>query len=141
MRRLVVAFLGLLCAAPTVGDVGGCGRTVSDLDTTRFANARKLEDCERCNACGLSTQTCVHACDPKQPSNVFIPQTCRPLFHDGEVCLRALQAASCTDYAAFVDDVAPTNPSECEFCRVAPAPSETGGFGDAAPPSMDGGGP
>lgn len=139
MRRLVVVVLGLLCAAPTAGDVGGCGRTVSDLDTTRFANARKLEDCERCTSCGLSTQTCARACDPKQPSNVLIPETCRPLLHDGEVCLRALEAASCSDYASFVDDLAPSNPSECEFCRVAPAPSETSGFGDASPPVMDGG--
>jgi hypothetical protein len=135
MRRIVVVVLALLCAAPTAGDVGGCGRTVSELDATRFANARKLEDCERCNECSLTTQRCVRACDPKQASDVFIPRTCRPLLHDGEVCLRALNGASCEDYATFVDDLAPTLPTECEFCRVVPQPPASGGvFGDGGAP-------
>jgi hypothetical protein len=131
----IAALLGLLSAAPTVGDVGGCGRTVTDLDPARFANARKLEDCQRCTACALTTQTCVRACDPTAASDVFIPSTCRPLLHDGEVCLRALHAASCNDYATFVDDVAPALPSECEFCHVAPpAPSGTGALIDGGAP-------
>jgi hypothetical protein len=36
------------------------------------------------------------------------------------VCIDALEAASCSDYASFVSDVAPTEPSECDFCRDIP---------------------
>ncbi len=32
--------------------------------------------------------------------------------------MRALLAASCSDYASFVDDVAPTVPTECDFCHL-----------------------
>jgi hypothetical protein len=38
------------------------------------------------------------------------------LVHDGEVCLRALEVAACDDYALFMDDVAPSLPTECNFC-------------------------
>jgi len=107
-RRALVVILALLCAAPTAGDVGGCGRSVNELDPARFGVARKLEDCQRCTECGITTQRCTHACDPKAPSDVLIPATCKPLFHDGEVCLRALNAASCEDYATFEDDNAPS---------------------------------
>lgn len=130
--RLLVAataVLGLLSAAPTVGDVGGCGREASYLDVDRFAQARKLEDCERCQECGLESARCGRACDPKAPPDVAIPVTCKPLLHDGEVCLRALQAAGCDAYRSYVDDDAPTLPSECRFCRIAPPPA-TGAFGD-----------
>jgi hypothetical protein len=137
---VIVVLLGALCAAPTAGDIGGCGRSVNELDPARFAVARKLEDCQRCTQCGIATERCTRACDPKQTSDVLIPQTCKPLYHDGEVCLRALDAASCDDYTKYEDDFAPTNPSECEFCRVVPPPPSSGGvFGDAAPP--EGGAP
>jgi hypothetical protein len=50
-----------------------------------------------------------------------LPQTefdegCIPLVHDGEVCLRALLAASCQDFSEFVRDLEPTAPTECVFC-------------------------
>ena len=106
----------VLGAGPTVGDVGSCGRTATDLDDSAFAAARKQLDCQRCSECGLATQHCKRACNPFAPSDVYIPPTCHPLVHDGEVCLHALQAASCSDYATFVDDVAPSAPTECQFC-------------------------
>jgi hypothetical protein len=120
---LVAAILGVLTMAPTVGDVGGCGRQATELDRAQFESARKQEDCDRCQACGLGTDRCVRACNPQLPSDTLLPDTCRPLFHDGEVCLRALEAASCSSYATYVDDFAPAIPSECDFCRVAPTPA------------------
>ena len=142
MRRLlsaVVAVLGILAMAPTVGDTGGCGRTATDLDRDRYANGRKLQDCERCEECGLTTARCVRACDPKQLPEIVLPVTCQPLYHDGEVCLRALSAAPCDDFASYVSDVAPSTPSECEFC-VVPAAPPAGTFADAAT-AGDGGAP
>jgi hypothetical protein len=125
---LIALVAGVFLAAPTVGDVGGCGTQASDLDVASFAQARKTLDCRRCGACGLDTRTCARACDTQAPSDVSLPPTCRPLAHDGEVCLRALEAVSCTDYATFVDDVSPQVPSECDFCHV-PAPG-TAAVGD-----------
>jgi hypothetical protein len=107
-------------AAPTVGDVGACGQTAAALDEQAFAAERKALDCQRCTGCGLTTQACASACDPKAPSSVAFPATCFPLQHDGDVCLRALEAASCQDYVSFVSDDAPTVPSECDFCHVVP---------------------
>jgi hypothetical protein len=125
-RRRDVALVALLAvglfAAPTVGDIGGCGTQATDLDESVFAEARKQLDCQRCRECGFTTTTCKNACNPAVPSDVSFPPTCRPLAHDGDVCLRALEAASCGDYAAFVDDTAPSVPSECDFC-LTPAPS------------------
>jgi hypothetical protein len=112
--------------APTVGDVGGCGVQASELDARAFALARKEIDCQRCTACGLATSTCAAACDPAAPSRVGWPSSCHPLAHDGDVCLHALRAAGCGDYATFVDDVAPAEPSECDFCHLVP---EAGGGG------------
>jgi hypothetical protein len=111
-----ISFL-VLGTGPTVGDVGGCGRTATDLNEEAFARARKTTDCARCNDCGLSTDKCTRACDDKAPSDVQFPSTCRPILHDGEVCLRALKSASCSDYATYVDDQAPAVPSECDFCH------------------------
>ncbi len=124
VRRKELAVAGVLAlvfgAAPTVGDIGSCGVTATALDPLAFAAARKALDCQRCTDCGLSTQTCRNACDPKAPADVAIPATCHPLAHDGDVCLRALGAASCSDYAAFVDDVDPSEPTECDFCHLVP---------------------
>jgi hypothetical protein len=125
LTALVALVLG---AGPTVGDVGSCGRTATDLDQAAFAAQRKALDCQRCEECALSTDRCKRACDRAQPSDVVIPKLCHPLAHDGEVCVHALEAASCSDYALYVDDVAPAAPPECDFCR-APAPT----------PSLDGG--
>jgi hypothetical protein len=130
--RVVAALLGVLAMAPTVGDTGACGRTATDLDRDRYANARKLEDCQRCQECGLTTARCQSACDPAQLPAIVLPATCRPLFHDGEVCLRALDAASCSTYATYVDDDAPAVPTECDFCQTAPpAPAPPSVFAEA----------
>jgi hypothetical protein len=117
---LVAMFAALLCTAPTVGDVGGCGAQATDLSAEAFAAQRKALDCERCSECGLTTDACHVACDAKARSDVGWPATCHPLQHDGDVCLRALRAASCGDYASFVDDTSPTVPTECDFCHLIP---------------------
>lgn len=101
----------------TPGDVGGCGARATDLDVGAFAKSRKDVDCSRCRSCSLSTARCGRACDPAAASDVAIPATCHPLAHDGDVCVRALRAASCDDYARYVDDEAPTSPTECDFCH------------------------
>lgn len=135
---LVIALLGLLLMAPTVGDTGGCGRTATELDHDRYANARKLEDCQRCQECGLDTARCLRACDPRALPEIALPPTCRPLYHDGEVCLRAVDAASCGTFATYVDDASPANPTECDFCRVplpTPPPAfDDGGAGESSTP-------
>jgi hypothetical protein len=132
LGRAEIAFAAVLAfvfgAAPTVGDVGACGQPATALDERAFAAERKALDCQRCTACGLMTQTCARACDPKAPSDVVFPSTCFPLQHDGEVCVRALQASTCQDYASFVSDVAPTVPSECDFCHVVPEAGVLGEF-------------
>lgn len=123
---LVGGLLGILCMAPTPGDIGGCGTTIEYLNVDNYAFARKSQDCERCNDCGLDTARCVHACDPKIDPEVSVPATCKPLEHDGEVCLRALHAASCSTYATYVADTNASTPSECDFCKFdnsTPTPS------------------
>ena len=102
----------------TPGDVGGCGARASDLDVALFAKQRKDVDCARCRDCGLSTARCGRACDAAAASDVALPATCHPLAHDGDVCIRALRVASCDDYASYVDDDAPSSPTECDFCHV-----------------------
>lgn len=114
---VVIVASATVLAAPTVGDVGGCGRVATELDKDVFAATRKREDCRRCAECELTAPRCVRACDAGAPPEVRFPLTCQPLLHDGEACLRALRAASCDDYATYVDD-APVTPSECDFCRV-----------------------
>ncbi len=114
----VVAVVALaLCAAPTVGDVGGCGAQATDLSASAFGAQRKLLDCQRCSECGLHTSICGTECNPRATSDVAWPATCRPLQHDGDVCLRALRSASCAEYASFVADAAPATPTECDFCH------------------------
>ena len=119
-RVLVAALLGALTAAPTAGDIGGCGKDASLLDVETFARARKDEDCRRCTDCEIVTERCTRSCDPREFPVIEIPQTCKPLRRDGEVCLRALRAASCDAFASYVRDEGPTTPSECQFCRVVP---------------------
>ena len=129
---LLVA-LAVLLMAPPVGDTGGCGRTATELGRDRYANARKRQDCARCAECGIGTARCERASDPRELPEIVLPSTCRPLLHDGEVCLRALAAASCETFASYVDDDAPATPTECEFCIVPPeAPPPAFGDGGAA---------
>ena len=124
LRRRDLALCSLLAlvfgAGPTVGDVGACSDQASSLDLATFQAERKAIDCQRCRQCGLMTQWCVAACNPDTPSTVQWPSTCQPLEHDGVVCIDALQVASCSAYATYVSDTAPTVPTECDFCHVVP---------------------
>jgi hypothetical protein len=106
----------LFCTAPTPGDIGGCGQNPDILDAPTFFANKKRIDCSRCLDCGLTTQTCTTACDDNAPFDTQFPKDCVPLVHDGEVCLHALQYASCDDYATYVADSAPATPTECDFC-------------------------
>lgn len=132
-RVCVAAILGALSAAPTPGDIGGCGREPTLLDVQAFAEARKDEDCRRCSECEIETERCARSCDPDAFPLIEVPQTCRPLRRDGEVCLRALRAASCDSFASYVRDDAPTTPTECQFCKIGPGGPE-GTFGDGGGP-------
>lgn len=135
MRRRVLAATALVAlvfgTGPTVGDVGGCGQSATALNESRFVSARKKVDCQRCQECGIETARCASACDPKQPSDVGFPAGCAPLLHDGEVCLDALLAASCGDYASYVSDQFREVPTECQFCL--------GDGGEIVPAAGDGG--
>ena len=103
IRRRDLALCALLAlvfgAGPTVGDIGSCSDQAAALDLATFQAERKAADCRRCQQCGLTTQTCTRACNPRTPGDVSWPATCYPLAHDGVVCLDALLAASCDAYA------------------------------------------
>jgi hypothetical protein len=107
-------------AAPTVGDIGSCGDQATALEPSLFDAERKAIDCKRCTECGLTGKTCTDACNPSVAGDYGWPSTCFPLQRDGVVCIDALEAASCSDYASYVSDAAPTEPSECDFCRDIP---------------------
>lgn len=121
-RKIAAASLALLfCTAPVAGDVGGCGQKPAELDAEIFFASKANIDCARCRECGLSGTACTNACQfPERYPQAFPPQ-CLPLVHDGEVCLRALQYASCGDYGAYMSDTSPSVPTECNFCPE-PAP-------------------
>lgn len=121
--RLAIAIL-FFTAAPTAGDIGSCGQAPDELDPVKFFSAKELKDCEKCHLCGITTQACVLACEPYLDQSDF-PRHCYPLVHDGEVCLHALDTASCDEYRQFMNDLTPTIPTECNFC----------------PPCTDGGAP
>lgn len=114
---LALAFL----AAPTAGDIGSCGQDPDALDPEKFFAFKEAVDCRACSECGITTEACARACDPALDERAF-PEGCFPLVHDGEVCLNALAAAGCDDYASFMSDSAPTVPTECNFCPVEGAP-------------------
>lgn len=122
--RLGVSLLALLCAAPTPGDIGSCGQAVVELDEQRFFFEKLRIDCNQCAQCGLSTQRCVDACAVPLELDLYrFEEGCFPLVHDGEVCLNALLDADCDEYAPYVDDTAPTTPTECNFCPLAERPA------------------
>ncbi len=116
VRRMLVAVLALFSLAPTPGDIGGCGQAPDLLDPPTFFANKKSTDCRRCEDCGLVSATCSSACDPDTDFEREFPPNCLPLVHDGEVCLRALQHASCSAYEAYVSDESPAVPTECNFC-------------------------
>ncbi len=100
----------------TVGDIGSCGKDPVDLDAATLAFARKSVDCQMCTQCNLTTQRCVQACADAAPTETF-PPNCAPLYQDGLVCVRALLASSCDDYALYMSDTESLVPTECQFCR------------------------
>jgi len=118
-RRRAVAKVAVLAvlfvAAPTAGDLGSCGQDVVELDPIKFFSEKQAIDCHQCLDCGFVTTFCEASCGNVLLETSF-PEDCFPLVHDGEVCLNALRAAGCDEYAAYVDDVAPTVPTECNFC-------------------------
>jgi hypothetical protein len=113
---VLMALLVTLVAAPTPGDIGGCGQQPQQLDPRVFFASKLNIDCQRCQDCELATFACSKACDPSTPIAEAFPAHCYPLVHDGEVCLRALFNASCSDYEKYMDDQGPSTPSECNFC-------------------------
>ena len=116
MRRAWIAIvLALGAAAPTAGDVGSCSEPAEDLDAGKFFAKKRGIECARCSECGVATRACGAACAPGGGADAF-PEGCYPLIHDGEVCLNALDAASCGDFAETMSDTAPTVPTECNFC-------------------------
>jgi hypothetical protein len=115
MKLAVCVMTVLFLAGPVPGDIGGCGQRADELDPYRFFISKDFIDCERCSECDLASRTCSAACDFASRDREF-PEECVPLVHDGEVCLRALKAASCSDYAGYVDDRSPEVPTECNFC-------------------------
>jgi hypothetical protein len=119
IARLALALV-FFVAAPTAGDIGSCGQSADDLDPQKFFQAKANLDCSRCGKCGIDTQTCRIACT--KPPQTSFPDGCFPLVHDGEVCLDALEAAGCGDYAKFEADQSPTSPTECNFCPPGEGP-------------------
>jgi hypothetical protein len=120
-RRLWPAIVvALLCAAPVPGDIGACGQPVARLDTDRFFSAKRSVDCEHCKECGIDSKICKADCGRGALEVSSFPGGCEPLVHDGEVCLRKLLETGCDEYAHYLDDAAPTVPSECDFCPGEP---------------------
>jgi hypothetical protein len=115
-QGLLMLFAVVFCMAPTVGDIGSCGQSAADLDPTTFFSLKARYDCDRCGECGLEGSLCEAACQSPVPTE--FPAGCRPLVHDGEVCLNALLYASCEDYATYVNPADPRAPSECQFCPL-----------------------
>jgi hypothetical protein len=112
--KLAVVLL-FFVAAPTAGDIGSCGQPSDDLDPTTFFEEKQQTDCTRCMQCDLTSMTCQRACEPALVTSMFA-QGCIPAVHDGEVCIDALMAASCSQYAQYTADVGSTIPTECDFC-------------------------
>lgn len=115
--RLALALtVVLFCAAPTPGDIGGCGQRVQPLDPDAFYGRKKDIDCSKCKDCSFSTNFCKSACDADVAPLSEFPEGCDPIVHDGEVCLNALEATGCGEYEAYVKDEAREAPNECRFC-------------------------
>ena len=122
-QRALLALVALLfLAAPYSGDLGCTGKPTVDLDATKFFDAKQDDDCQACLDCGFTTHACAVACGPYLGGS--FPDQCFPLVHDGDVCLHALEAASCGAYQSYVADQGSTVPTECDFCppREAGAP-------------------
>ena len=114
-RLAFVMGLGALCAAPTPGDIGGCGQHPDTLDGPTFFLKKRELDCQRCADCDYHTDFCGDACSIPENLPSF-PEGCVPLVHDGEVCLNAIESASCSEYEDYSKDQGRLLPSECQFC-------------------------
>jgi hypothetical protein len=114
VRIAVIALFFL--AAPTAGDIGSCNQPEDDLDATKFFSQKQAIDCRRCLECEINTQACRTACGALQGGS--FPEGCFPVIHDGEVCLNALEAATCAVYRGYVADQGSTVPTECDFCPL-----------------------
>jgi hypothetical protein len=115
-RAALMALAVVFGLAPTVGDIGSCEQAPDLLDASTFFDIKAGLDCDRCKECDLHGKLCDRACNGPAPT--AFPTGCRPLVHDGEVCLRALIHASCDDYASYENEAGPTAPSECQFCPL-----------------------
>ncbi len=109
-----LAVLGGFAAVP--GDIGGCGQGADELDPVVFFQRVRAIQCEQCTRCAVQSLPCREACAAAEPPPTAFEAGCVPLVHDGEVCLRALEAASCRAFRTYVDERAPRQPSECDFC-------------------------
>ncbi len=122
LTKLALGFIALaFCAAPVPGDVGGCGQPAKQLDPVAFFYSLQASECEQCRDCNVLSDACERACGADLVQSDF-PKDCVPLVHDGEVCLRAVQSASCSDIRAFMSDSEPSVPTECNFCPAGVAP-------------------
>jgi hypothetical protein len=123
--QLLKAALGFValafCAAPVPGDVGGCGQDPQELDAQTFFWSKQSIECDHCRTCQLTGTACDRACADVLVQSEF-PENCVPLVHDGEVCLRALDNGSCSDFRDYMSDTAPTIPPECNFCPAGGPP-------------------
>lgn len=117
-QKIGAALLLVFSMAPAAGNIGSCGQEAEVLDANKFLAAKANIDCARCAECTLFTAVCTAACNDPPPTDAAFPEPCLPLVHDGEVCLDALHAASCDDYASYVADSGATIPTECNFCPV-----------------------
>ncbi len=116
MKPLRLLALFFCLAAPVAGDIGSCGQPIADLDPDLFFAEKHRVDCDKCNACNFDTKLCTQACNGKGRRS--FDDGCFPLAHDGDVCLNALRAAGCSEYASYVADAGATAPSECNFCPL-----------------------
>jgi hypothetical protein len=125
-RPLEIARVALIAlvflAAPTAGDIGSCNQSADGLDPNKFFLAKQEIDCQACESCGITTTACTRACGAAMGGT--FPAQCYPVEHDGEVCLDALLAASCSQYQSYVADQGSTVPTECDFCPPRDAGAE-----------------
>jgi hypothetical protein len=117
VAKWTVIGVALLCLAPAAGNIGSCGQDAEPLDARKFLQLKAAIDCARCTECALFTAACA-SCQDEVPADASFPEGCLPLVHDGEVCLDALGAASCDDYARYTADEGATIPTECNFCPL-----------------------
>ena len=121
-RRLeylaLFAVVLLFVVAPTPGDIGGCGQSSEQLKATTFFHSKRVLECRRCHECDVAFQYCVDACDDSLAVPDSFALGCFPLVHDGDVCLRAIEHASCSTFMDYVHDDPRlrSSPTECNFC-------------------------